>query len=95
MRAGEALIVRCAWCERVEIGRDWISVEELTAPARVLTQELDNVSHGLCPRCLDSLTTADADGENEAASPTHLSDRERVSHFRLTAVLPAGGRFQP
>ena len=41
----ERLIVLCAWCHKVRLDRDWVSVEEF------LREHHADTSHGMCPEC--------------------------------------------
>ena len=45
----ESLIVLCAWCRRVGVDGDWVSMEEFLLMHRAET------SHGICPECAHRL----------------------------------------
>jgi hypothetical protein len=38
----------CAWCDRVRIGDRWLDLERIAGLAERL-----NLTHGICPACLD------------------------------------------
>ena len=51
-RAGETMLVHCAWCGRVEIGDEWLRLEAIgTGQARIAEQVVRRSSHGICPEC--------------------------------------------
>jgi hypothetical protein len=43
------LLVRCAWCERIKMGDEWVDAE---------VQAMRH-SHGICPDCFAKLTLPD------------------------------------
>jgi hypothetical protein len=49
------LRVRCAWCERVKKGDEWVDVPEVQA-MRVTRDTSERHSHGICPDCFAKLT---------------------------------------
>jgi hypothetical protein len=49
--SGQALVLRCAWCERIEVDGAWIVAAGEQAPERI-----EGRSHGICPECLANLT---------------------------------------
>ncbi len=53
--AGTAVIVRCAWCERVKVDGEWADPAEVQAMRRLPAERLHH-SHGICPDCLAQLT---------------------------------------
>jgi hypothetical protein len=50
-RDGDALVCRCAWCERFQVDQQWLSLAELPA----LRRFRERVSHGICPECIAGL----------------------------------------
>ena len=49
------LLVRCAWCERVKHGDQWVDVAEVQA-MRLMRDTSERHSHGICPDCFAKLT---------------------------------------
>jgi hypothetical protein len=53
------ILVRCAWCERVKVGNEWIDSAEVRA-MRVTPDTIGHHSHGICPDCFAQLTPSDS-----------------------------------
>jgi hypothetical protein len=47
-RLPDALITRCAWCDRYLVGDQWLRKEEVAA---FLRDDGSGVTHGICPDC--------------------------------------------
>jgi hypothetical protein len=52
------LLVRCAWCERIKTGDEWVDVAEVRA-MRLTPEAPEHHSHGICPDCFAKLTPPD------------------------------------
>jgi hypothetical protein len=53
-RSGGPLLLRCAWCGRLEIGDEWLHLEDIGSGKTRITDELIRRStHGICPDCFD------------------------------------------
>lgn len=51
-RAGEVSIVRCAWCDRFNIGEEWLHLESIgEGQLNVRAELLQRATHGICPEC--------------------------------------------
>jgi hypothetical protein len=48
----DALIARCAWCDRYEVGDRWLPKEDVAA---FLRDDGSTVTHGICPDCVEEL----------------------------------------
>jgi hypothetical protein len=48
---GQALVLRCAWCERVKVGGAWIAAADERMP-----ESIEERSDGICPDCHAKLT---------------------------------------
>lgn len=56
--AGEALLVRCAWCKRFKIGQEWLHLDAVgTREHQIANRLLLNASHGICPACFEKQIT--------------------------------------
>ena len=53
-RAEPSVVVRCAWCGRVKVDREW--QEEDDVQAMRLLSPSRHFSHGICPSCLARYT---------------------------------------
>jgi hypothetical protein len=52
-RAGEVCIVRCAWCGRFRVGKEWLHLEAIgRGQQHIRTALVERASHGICPDCL-------------------------------------------
>jgi len=52
--AGRRLLRRCAWCERFEVGREWLRLDAIgTGQHRITASLLDRATHGICPECFE------------------------------------------
>jgi hypothetical protein len=50
--AGERLLKRCAWCDRLEVGTEWLHLEAIGAGEhRIATSLMIRATHGICPDC--------------------------------------------
>jgi hypothetical protein len=49
--SGQPLVLRCAWCKRMEVDGAWIAAAGEQAPERI-----EGRSHGICPDCHAKLT---------------------------------------
>jgi hypothetical protein len=57
--ADQAMLTRCAWCERVALADQWLEEDERP---RFLPRRLDRAAtHGICPSCFEQLR---ADGQS-------------------------------
>jgi hypothetical protein len=55
--AGDALLVRCAWCKRFKIGQEWLHLDAVgTREHQIANRLLLNASHGICPTCFEKQT---------------------------------------
>jgi hypothetical protein len=52
--SGTAVIVRCAWCERIKVDGEWVDTAEVQAMRKPPAERPH--SHGICPDCLAQLT---------------------------------------
>lgn len=51
-RAGEVAIIRCAWCDRFKVGREWLLLEAIGGGQQhIRASLLRGASHGICPDC--------------------------------------------
>ncbi len=48
IRKLESFIVMCAWCRKIKLDNEWISVEDYLA-----RQNKQETSHGICPICAE------------------------------------------
>jgi hypothetical protein len=49
--SGKSLVLRCAWCGRIEVDGTWLAGAEEQAP-----EIIEGRSHGICPDCNAKLT---------------------------------------
>ena len=59
--AGLRMLVRCAWCKRIQINDLWLELDALTPSQQWIVQTVrDRASHCICPTCLEAeMRTAD------------------------------------
>jgi hypothetical protein len=56
---GEDTLPMCGWCDRFEVGGEWIEVEEAAKRLDLFNRpELPAISHGICPDCSEMLLAA-------------------------------------
>ena len=55
--ASHGLLVRCAWCERIKRGDEWVDAE--VQAMRLTPDAPEHHSHGICPDCFAKLTPPD------------------------------------
>jgi hypothetical protein len=64
------LLRYCAWCDRLEVGDEWLPLDGIGGGQLRLTAELRSRStHGICPDCLARVTA-------EAAADRGARDRD-------------------
>jgi hypothetical protein len=52
--AGNALLLRCAWCGRFNIGDEWLHLHAVGRGQQSIATSLrDKATHGICPDCLE------------------------------------------
>ncbi len=57
LRRRDDLVPFCGWCARVQIGEDWLEVEEATERLGLLSRDTaPTLTHGICPACFDRIT---------------------------------------
>lgn len=65
-RAGSVMIVRCAWCDSIQLGDEWLHLDAIGSGQRLITEDVRaHASHGICPTCL--ATQMQASGQQRAA----------------------------
>ncbi len=58
-RGKRAPLTMCGWCDRFQVGGEWVEVEEAAARLELfMFEELPAVSHGICPDCSEMLMAA-------------------------------------
>ena len=63
--AGERLLRHCAWCDRLEVGGEWLDLEAIgSGQVQIATALIHRSTHGICPDCLQRTL---AEGEAERA----------------------------
>jgi hypothetical protein len=50
-RAGRTLLLRCAWCEKLQVGSEWLRLDVGGSGQTRIAEDLS--SHGICPECFD------------------------------------------
>jgi hypothetical protein len=51
---GRVVLVRCAWCERLQVGEEWLRLEAIGGGQQWIASSLrDQATHGICPRCYE------------------------------------------
>ena len=50
--AGQVLLVHCAWCDRLQLGDEWLHLSDVPqGGAKVTDALIGGSSHGICPDC--------------------------------------------
>jgi hypothetical protein len=50
--AGKISIRRCAWCDRFEVGGEWLHLDAVgRGQVHIRTSLMDSATHGICPGC--------------------------------------------
>jgi hypothetical protein len=75
---GERLLLHCAWCDRLEVGGEWLHLEAIGhGQLRIHASVIDHSTHGICPECLDRAQT-----EAEKKRSEKLSEAAGERHTR-------------
>jgi hypothetical protein len=70
--AGKVSIRRCAWCERFQVGREWLHLDAIGSGEQTISAHLlERATHGICPECFKK------ELKRSAAGRTYLSERSR------------------
>ena len=56
--SANAVLVRCAWCERIKVDDEWVDAAEVQA-MRLTPETPGYHTHGICPDCFAELTPPD------------------------------------
>jgi hypothetical protein len=60
-QSGEALLTRCAWCEKLKLGEEWLRLEAVGSGSMTIMESLiRKASHGICPDCFRRVDQAAA-----------------------------------
>lgn len=58
-RDGKDTLTMCGWCDRFEVEGEWVEIERAAARLELFNRpELPEISHGVCPRCTETLLAA-------------------------------------
>ncbi|HET8751094.1 MAG TPA: hypothetical protein VFM43_01045 [Gaiellaceae bacterium] len=56
-RGGGTMLLRCAWCGRLEVGEEWLQLEAIgTGQTRIAQQLVRQSTHGICPECFERVS---------------------------------------
>jgi len=56
---GEETLTMCGWCDRFEVGGEWVEVEEAARRLELFDRpDLPVLHHGICPDCTELLLAA-------------------------------------
>ena len=62
VRGGGNLLLRCAWCGKLQIGDEWLLLEAIGSGQMRIAEELVRRStHGICPECYERVSREAAD----------------------------------
>jgi hypothetical protein len=53
----QALLSLCGWCNRGRVGTRWADIEEVVAELSLFEGPVPQLTHGMCPECLDRVST--------------------------------------
>lgn len=71
--AGRSMLVRCAWCESLQIGDEWLRLEAIGEGQQRITERVRvTASHGICPTCFE----AEMRFADEQRSMSRLADEQ-------------------
>ena len=63
--AGHALLVHCAWCEKLHVGDEWLELQAIgRGQTRIAERLIRESTHGICPDCLEQVR-AETDRERK------------------------------
>jgi hypothetical protein len=52
--AGKRLLLHCAWCDRLDVGGEWLHLEAVgSGQVRIHAAVVERATHGICPECLE------------------------------------------
>lgn len=68
-RTGKAMLLRCAWCERLEVGGEWLRLDAIGSGQTRIAEDLVRQStHGICPDCFGRVSRGVAAHRSERLS---------------------------
>jgi hypothetical protein len=63
--AGKISIRRCAWCDRFDVGGEWLQLEAIGSGEEMISAHLlDRATHGICPECQEKELSRSAAGRD-------------------------------
>ena len=55
--AGGAMLVHCAWCQRLQVGDEWLGLTAIgSGQTRIAEQLVRRSTHGICPDCFERVS---------------------------------------
>jgi hypothetical protein len=55
-RGGGRLLLHCAWCQRLQVGDEWLRLDAIgTGQTRIAEQLVRQSTHGICPECYEQV----------------------------------------
>ena len=56
-RAGGQLLLHCAWCQKLQVGDEWLRLDAIgSGQTRIAEQLVRQSTHGICPECYDRVS---------------------------------------
>ncbi len=53
-RAGGQLLLHCAWCQKLQVGDEWLRLDAIgNGQTRIAEQLVWQSTHGICPECYE------------------------------------------
>jgi len=86
-RHNETFLTRCAWCQRLRLGEEWIRAEEV--PPFLLADLDDRSTHGICPACFSEAERDAGDGAPLSATAVVIRTNGPLAVECLSRALAA------
>jgi len=80
--AGKVLLLHCAWCDKLEVGEEWLALEAVGKGSVQIAQSLiRKSSHGICPDCFERVSKdAEANRARREATGRRLPRMRRAQN---------------
>ena len=71
--AGETLLLRCAWCQRLCVGDEWLHLVAVgTQEQHIASALTEGATHGICPTCFKAQMSRANDLADKSAAEDEL-----------------------
>lgn len=87
--AGRVLLVHCAWCERLQVDKEWLRLADIGGNVEIGDSLIRRSSHGICPDCFQKVSRQlDAAAKRARKPSASAPEHRRLNHRTQTPPGP-------